>query len=123
MMCGVKMGVEYQDYEEHKSIQNLDKFLLHSSIREQTRNEDEKRLLDTFNSVKIDLIVNNIDAIKKYNYYAEKNQMEVCPVPEGFDVIQYDKLRKDGKKDFVPQCLKKICEIEEAEHPNQEDQR
>lgn len=71
----------YEDYNKD-SVKELNSFLIRSSIREHTRQDDEEKILDTFDQMKVELIKHNIEALKKYNYYAEKNGLYTCSLPK-----------------------------------------
>lgn len=103
--------MKYEYYKENESVRELYKFLSKASTRKYTKKEEDKKLLDTFDSIKVDLIKNNIEAVQKYNYYAEKSEIYVCPVPEKNELIN----EKDKKEEPV---LKKLVNISEKELEN-----
>ena len=105
-----KRDMKFEYYQNNESVRDLYKFLAHSSFREHTTEDEEKKLLDTFDSIKVELIKANIEAIKSYNYYAEKSGMYVCPVPEENEIIEE---HKDTKK-TVP-VLQKLIDISDKE--------
>lgn len=103
----VKPEVNIEDYRNTQSIQNLYDFLAHSSVRKYTRENDERKQIEVYNSIKVDLIKDNIKAIQKYNYYAEKNGLYICPLPEGKEAIKL----ANEKREKIPNSLKKLSEI------------
>lgn len=109
-----KRDMKFEYYQNNESVRELYNFLSNSSSREHTVDEEEKKLLDTFDSIKVELIKSNIKAIKSYNYYAEKNGMYACPIPEGNEtMIEH----KDTEK-LVP-VLQNLIEVSDEELKNQ----
>lgn len=98
----------YEDYNRD-SVKELNKFLIKSSIRKHTKEDDEQKILDTFDSMKVELIKNNIEALRKYNYYAEKNGIYTCPLPE--------EGKQDKKEENKPilKSLQKMYKISDEE--------
>ena len=107
----LKPEVNIQDYKSADSVKDLYKFLAHSSVREHTKVADEKKQVEAYNSIKVDLIVDNVEAIQKYNYYAEKSGIYVCPLPESKEAI---KLAQE-KRRAIPNSLQKLTEIPDIE--------
>lgn len=109
-----KRDMKFEYYQNNESVRELYNFLSNSSSREHTVVEEEKKLLDTFDSIKVELIKSNIKAIKSYNYYAEKSGMYVCPLPEGNETMRE---HKDTEK-IVP-VLQNLIEVSDEELKNQ----
>lgn len=105
--------MKFEYYENNESVKNLYNFLEESSSREHTISDEEKKLLDTFDSIKVDLIKSNIEAVKIYNNYAEKAGMFVCPVPEGNETMREHK----DTKEIVP-VLQNLIEISDEQLKN-----
>lgn len=99
----------YEDYNKD-SVKELNSFLIRSSIREHTRQDDEEKILDTFDQMKVELIKHNIEALKKYNYYAEKNGLYTCSLPKEDD--------KKGEVNPISTTLQKMYEISDEEFEN-----
>ena len=99
----------YEDYNKD-SVKELNSFLIRSSIREHTRQDDEEKILDTFDQMKVELIKHNIKALKKYNYYAEKNGLYTCSLPKEDD--------KKGEVNPISTTLQKMYEISDEEFEN-----
>ena len=106
--------MKFEYYQNNESVRELYDFLSNSSSRENTVVEEEKKLLDTFDSIKVELIKSNIKAIKSYNRYAEKSGMYVCPLPEGNETMRE---HKDTEK-IVP-VLQNLIEVSDEELKNQ----
>ena len=96
----------YEDYNKD-SVKELNSFLIRSSIREHTRKDDEEKILDTFDQMKVELIKHNIEALKKYKYYAEKNGLYTCSLPKEDD--------KKGEGKPIATTLQKMYEISDEE--------
>lgn len=96
----------YEDYNKD-SVKELNSFLIRSSIREHTRQDDEEKILDTFDQMKVELIKHNIEALKKYKYYAEKNGLYTCSLPKEDD--------KKGEGKPIATTLQKMYEISDEE--------
>ena len=96
----------YEDYNKD-SVKELNSFLIRSSIREHTRQDDEEKILDTFDQMKVELIKHNIEALKKYKYYAEKNGLYTCSLPKEDD--------KNGEGKPIATTLQKMYEISDEE--------
>ena len=103
--------MKYEYYQDNESVRELYKFLSKASTRRYTKKEEDKKLIDTFDSIKVDLIKNNIEAVQKYNYYAEKSGIYVCPVPEENELV-------NEKNKKVEPVLKKLVNISEEELEN-----
>lgn len=73
-----KVGLD--DYKKHESIRNLYNFLAHSHLRNYTKDDDKEFMLDTYDKMREEVVNNNIESVEKYNYYAEKNGLFICPV-------------------------------------------
>ena len=99
----------YEDYNKD-SVKELNSFLIRSSIREHTRQDDEEKIFDTFDQMKVELIKHNIKALKKYNYYAEKNGLYTCSLPKEDD--------KKGEVNPISTTLQKMYEISDEEFEN-----
>lgn len=106
--------MKFDYYQNNESVRDLYNFLAKSSSREHTIADEEKKVLDTFDSIKVELIKSNIKAIKSYNRYAEKSGMYICPLPEGNETMRE---YKDTEK-IVP-VLQNLIEVSDEELKNQ----
>ena len=106
--------MKFDYYQNNESVRDLYNFLVKSSSREHTIADEEKKVLDTFDSIKVELIKSNIKAIKSYNRYAEKSGMYICPLPEGNETMRE---HKDTEK-IVP-VLQNLIEVSDEELKNQ----
>lgn len=86
------------DYNKHDSVKELYKFLLHSSIREKTQDDDEHIVSGIYDHVKREIIENNYEEVELYNHYAEKSEMPICNLPQ------------TKKEKPLSSIAKKICE-------------
>ena len=105
--------MKFDYYQNNESVRDLYNFLAKSSSREHTIADEEKKVLDTFDSIKVELIKSNIKAIKSYNRYAEKSGMYICPLPEGNETMRE---HKDTEK-IVP-VLQNLIEVSDEELKN-----
>ena len=68
--------------EQYKSIEELDKFLINSSVREYTKKDDELIISGVYKLAKEKLLEDNLEEIYEYNSLAKKYDMPLCPMPE-----------------------------------------
>lgn len=64
---------------KYPSVRKLYEFLLNSSVREITKNDDETLFSELFKKVKVKLLNSNADEINLYNKVAKKYGEYVCP--------------------------------------------
>ena len=64
---------------EYPGIRNLYEFLLNSSVRERTKEDDENMFLKVFDKAKRKMLENNTDEINLYNSYAKRFKIYECP--------------------------------------------
>lgn len=89
--------------EQYPSVRELNKFLLDSSIREKTKEDEEYIISGIFEQAKEEMLQANADAIDSYNYYAEKFGIYACPIP---------KVRKENKNNEVEDKQKEKKDLE-----------
>ena len=65
--------------QEYPGIRNLYEFLLNSSVRERTKEDDENMFLKVFDKAKRKMLENNKDEINLYNSYAKRFKIYECP--------------------------------------------
>lgn len=87
------------DYE-YDSVKEMYKFLLHSSVREKTKTDDEHVILGVYPHIVREIIESNVDAVELYNNYAEKSNMYVCEIP---------KVKKITEERPLSKVVKNIC--------------
>lgn len=88
------------DYNEHDSVKELYKFLLHSSVRENTKEDDEHVISGVYEHIKREIIASNFDEMEFYNYYAEKSDISVYTLPQN---------KEKAKKMPISNVTRKIC--------------
>lgn len=69
------------DYNQYDSVKELNKFLLHSSVRAKTAEDDEHVISGIYQHIKREIIASNLDEIELYNHYAEKSDIAVYALP------------------------------------------
>lgn len=87
------------DYE-YDSVKDIYQFLLHSSIREKTKSDDEHVISGVYEHIKREIIESNMDEVELYNNYAEKSNMYVCEIP---------KVKKITESRPISKIVKNIC--------------
>lgn len=87
---------------QYSSVRKLDEFLLSSSIRNKTKEDDEHIASGIYEQAKKELIKANFDELGVYNYYAEKYKVFTCPVPAKkmnfAELSEEEKKQEDSKK-------------------------
>ena len=101
--------MKFDYYQNNESVRDLYNFLVNHH-QESIQLQMKKKVLDTFDSIKVELIKSNIKAIKSYNRYAEKSGMYICPLPEGNETMRE---HKDTEK-IVP-VLQNLIEVSDEE--------
>ena len=87
------------DYE-YDSVKEMYQFLLHSSIREKTKSDDEHVISGVYAHIIREIVESNMDEVKLYNHYAEKSNMYVCEIP---------KVKKITEARAISKVVKNIC--------------
>lgn len=82
MINDVKTDNIEVDYNQYDSVKELYEFLLHSSVREETKEDDERVISSIYEHVKREIIASNIDEMEIYNHYAEKSDISVYALPK-----------------------------------------
>lgn len=72
--------VEDSDYAQNTSVSDLYDFLAKSSTRKFVKKEEDVALIRAYESLKKQIILNNKDAVEKYNEYADKSGFG-CKIP------------------------------------------
>lgn len=94
--------VDYNKYNTPKEMYN---FLLHSSIREDTKEEDTKKIRKVYDKyIREKIICRNYDEIELYNHYAEKSNIPTCKIPEEKETLEKELEMLSSK------ALDKTCE-------------
>lgn len=82
------------EYKKDSSIGEMYDFLLHSSIRENTKNQDEKEISKCYTKyIREKLIESNFDELNLYNHYAEGSNRPVCLLPEEQSDLQTEQAK------------------------------
>lgn len=102
MINDVKTDNIEADYNQYDSVKELYEFLLHSSVREKTKEDDEHVISGIYEHVKREIIARNIDEIEIYNHYAEKSDIAVCSLPPN---------KEKARQMPISKITRKICNI------------
>ena len=70
------------NHNEYNSVKELSRFLVNSSIREKTKEDDEHVISGVYEYIKREIIASNLDDMEFYNYYAEKSHINVYNLPQ-----------------------------------------
>ena len=71
------------DYNQSDSVKELYDFLLHSSIREKTKSDDEFLISRVYEEgIKKELLEQDYDSLELYNHYAKKSGMYTVELPD-----------------------------------------
>lgn len=89
------------DYNKHNSVKELDKFLVHSSVREKTKEDDEHVISGIYQYVKREIIASNFKEMELYNHYAEKSDIPVYQLPKD---------EEKAKQMDISKTTQKICD-------------
>lgn len=105
------------EYNKYNSVKDLYQFLLNSSIREKTREDDEHVIHGVYQHVKREILESNFDAVELYNNYAEKSNIPVCPLPQ---------TKKISEERPISKVVEKICrsiDSKEIDSPENNDEQ
>ena len=112
MINEVKTDTIEADYNQYDSVKELNNFLLHSSVREKTKEVDQHVIYGIYNHVKREIIASNFDEIELYNHYAQKSSIDVYDLPRD---------EEKAKQKPISKVAGKICKyIEMKDLPNSE---
>lgn len=92
-----------------KSLKELNGFLVKSSIREKTKEDDEHVILGIYEYIKKEIIINNINDIEFYNDYAKKSYLDIYQIPKN---------KKQMKELGISKTTMKICEYINNKYKN-----
>lgn len=88
------------DYNEYDSVKEFYEFLLHSSLRENTKEDDEHVISGVYEHIRREIIASNFDEMEFYNHYAEKSDISVYTLPQN---------KEKAKKMPISNVTRKIC--------------
>lgn len=74
--------LDYDLYKENNSIRKFMKFVMNSGVRKDTKEQEKKMLLEMYHTMVDEIIKNAKDDVVLYNSYAERFNMNVCPIHE-----------------------------------------
>lgn len=93
--------VEDTDYKKNMSVSDLYDFLAKSSTRKFAKKEEDIALIYAYESLKKQIIFKNIEAVEKYNEYADKSGFG-CEIPN----------EKRRSLENIPESAKEFYETE-----------
>lgn len=96
--------VEDRDYKQNMSVADLYDFLAKSSTRKFAKKDEDVALIYAYESLKKQIILENRDAVEKYNEYADKSGFG-CKIP----------YEKEKNLENIPESAKRFYEVENRE--------
>lgn len=99
------------DYNEYDSVKELHEFLLHSSVREKTKEDDEHVICGVYEHIKREIIASNLDEMELYSQYAEKSGISVYTLPPD---------KEKAKRMPISEVTRKICQYIETKENNKQ---
>lgn len=91
------------EYNKDSSVGEMYDFLLHSSVRKNTRQDDETVINKIYMHTRKGIIQRNLDKIELYNHYAEKSNRPMI------DTASFKEQPNRKMANFVTYPVKKIC--------------
>lgn len=101
------------EYNKDSSVGEMYDFLLHSSVRKNTRQDDETVINKIYMHTRKGIIQRNLDKIELYNHYAQKSNRPII------DTACFKEQPNKKMANFVTYPVKKIC-LKLDERINQE---
>ena len=89
------------NYYKYDSLKELNSFLVKSSIRTNTKEDDERIIYGMYEHIKREIIESNYKEVDFYNYYAEKSGIKVYNTPQKKENI---------REKSTSETIRKICE-------------
>ena len=77
-----KSFLDYELYTEHDIIKEFMKFVMNSEVRKDTRKQEKDMLLEMYQEMVKEIIKSAQFEIELYNKYAERFNLDACPIPE-----------------------------------------
>lgn len=105
------------DYEKYNTVQEMYKFLMHSSIREMTKNDDKRIVSGIYEHIEREILESNFDEVAFYNSYAEKSNIDVCELPK------VKKISRERPLSKLVQNINRNLESESPKNPDNHEQQ
>lgn len=80
-----KSFIDYELYTENDILKKFMKFVMKSEVRKDTRKEEEDVLLEMYQEMINEVIKNSQEDVELYNTYAERFDVDVCPISEDIE--------------------------------------
>lgn len=74
--------LDFELYSEHNIIRKFMKFVMNTEVRKDTREQEKEMLLEMYQVMINDIIKNSKEDVDLFNSYAERFNVDICPIPE-----------------------------------------
>lgn len=92
-----KSFLDYELYANNELVRKFMKFVMKSEVRNDTRKEEKEVLLEMYQEMMQYVIKNHRDDVELFNTYAERFNIDLCPIPEEMDKSKEEQEEQEEK--------------------------